>query len=68
MVNSSSSRDGIRKRKKRTNLDKVIASARVADPVPVDGFGVAQVGILLNENGPALDFRQRFESNFLEIK
>lgn len=47
------------------DLDEMIEAAGMTNSAPIDRFHVAEIWIFLNEDGPALQFRQRFQSNFL---
>jgi hypothetical protein len=49
----------------RTNLDWMIKATGITNSIPIDRFHVAEIWIFLNEDGSALQFRQRFQSNFL---
>ncbi len=43
----------------------MIEAAGMTNSAPIDRFHVAEIWIFLNEDGSALQFRQRFQSNFL---
>ena len=47
------------------DLDKVIETTGMTNSTPIDRFHVAEIWIFLNKDGSALQFRQRFQSNFL---
>lgn len=47
------------------DLDEMIEAAGMTNSAPIDRFHVAEIWIFLNEDGSALQFRQRFQSNFL---
>jgi hypothetical protein len=49
----------------RINLNWVITTTGITNSIPINRFRMAEIWIFPNEDGPALQFHQRFQSNFL---